>query len=138
MYYDQISVGDSASVEKTISESDVYLFAGITGDLNPAHVNQAFAETTKFGTRIVHGMLTGSFFSTIFGTQLPGLGSIYVSQSLAFTAPVVIGSTVKWTVTVTEKAEKGRVHFACSGTTADGTEVVKGEAVLLPPRPPKA
>ena len=137
MYYDQISVGDSASFEKTISESDVYLFAGITGDLNPAHINQRHAETTKFGTRIVHGMLTGSLFSTVFGTKLPGEGSIYISQTLTFTAPVPIGETIKATVTVAEKMEKGRVRCECVATKPDGTVVVEGEAVLSCPRPPK-
>ena len=135
MIYDEISVGDSASFEKTISESDVYLFAGITGDLNPAHVNQRYAEAGKFGARIVHGMLTGSFFSTVFGTKLPGEGAIYVSQTLNFVAPVRIGETVKASVTVAEKLAKGRIKFDCVATTADGTIVVTGEAVLLPPRP---
>ena len=137
MFYDQIQVGDSASFEKTISEADVYGFAGITGDFNPAHINQKYAESTPFKTRIVHGMLSGSFFSTIFGTQLPGRGSIYISQSLTFTAPVLIGDTVKATVTVAEKMERGRVKFTTVATKDDGTVVVQGEAVLLPPRPPK-
>ncbi|MCL2737181.1 MAG: MaoC family dehydratase [Propionibacteriaceae bacterium] len=134
MNYDQISVGDTASFEKTISESDVYLFAGITGDHNPAHTNQRYAEGTKFGTRIVHGMLTGSLFSTVFGTKLPGEGAIYLSQSLSFTAPVVLGDTVKATVTVVEKMEKGRIRFECVATKADGTVVVTGEAILLAAR----
>jgi len=135
MLYDEISVGDAATFEKTISESDVYLFAGITGDLNPAHVNQKYAESTKFKTRIVHGMLTGSLFSTVFGTKLPGAGSIYVSQTLTFVAPVPLGETVTATVTVAEKLPKGRIKFDCKATTPDGTVVVEGEAILLPPRP---
>jgi 3-hydroxybutyryl-CoA dehydratase len=138
MYYDEMSVGDSASFEKTISESDVYGFAGIIGDFNPAHVNQRYAEQTRFGARIAHGMLTGSLFSTVFGTQLPGPGAIYLSQSLKFLAPVLFGDTVCATVTVAEKLEKGRVRFECSATKADGTVVVTGEAVLLPPKPPAA
>lgn len=136
MYYDELRVGDSASFEKTISESDVYGFAGIIGDFNPAHVNQRYAEQTRFGGRIAHGMLTGSLFSTVFGTQLPGPGAIYLSQSLAFLAPVMLGETVCATVTVAEKLEKGRVRFECSAAKADGTVVVTGEAVLLAPRPP--
>lgn len=135
MYYDEMRVGDSASFEKTISESDVYGFAGIIGDFNPAHVNQRYAEQTRFGGRIAHGMLTGSLFSTVFGTQLPGPGAIYLSQSLAFLAPVMLGETVCATVTVAEKLEKGRVRFECGATKADGTVVVTGEAVLLPPKP---
>jgi len=134
MNYDELHVGDTASFEKTISEADVYAFAGITGDFNPAHINQRYAESTRFGTRIVHGMLTGSLFSTVLGTQLPGEGSIYVSQTLTFTAPVLLGDTVKATVTVAEKLEKGRVSFDCVATKQDGTVVVRGQAVLLPPR----
>ena len=136
MYYDELAVGDTASFEKTISESDVYTFAGVVGDFNPAHVNQRYAEGTRFGTRIAHGMLTGSLFSTVFGTRMPGAGAIYVSQNLSFVAPVLLGDTVQATVTVTEKREKGRVAFGCLATKQDGTVVVTGEAVLLVPRRP--
>jgi len=136
MYYDEIEVGATASFEKTISEADVYSFAGVTGDFNPAHVNQRWAEASKFGTRVVHGMLTGSLFSTVFGTQLPGPGSIYISQTLTFTAPVLLGDTVMATVRLAEKLEKGRLRFECRATKADGTVVVEGEAILLPPRRP--
>ncbi|PKQ31072.1 MAG: enoyl-CoA hydratase [Actinobacteria bacterium HGW-Actinobacteria-2] len=138
MYYDELNPGDSASFEKTISESDVYGFAGIIGDFNPAHVNQRYAEQTRFGQRIAHGMLSGSLFSTVFGTQLPGPGAIYLSQSLNFLAPVLLGDTICATVTVAEKLEKGRVRFECTATKQDGTVVVTGEAVLLPPKPPTA
>ncbi len=136
MYYDELNVGDCASFEKTISEADVYGFAGIVGDFNPAHVNQRYAEETRFGTRIAHGMLSGSLFSTVFGTSMPGEGAIYVSQTLTFTAPVFFGDTVRATVTVAEKLEKGRVRFGCEAVKQDGTVVVTGEAVLLPPRRP--
>jgi 3-hydroxybutyryl-CoA dehydratase len=136
VYYDELDVGDCASFEKTVSEADVYGFAGIVGDFNPAHVNQRYAEGTRFGTRIAHGMLSGSLFSTVFGTSLPGEGAIYVSQTLTFTAPVLFGDTVRATVTVTEKLEKGRVRFGCEAVKQDGTVVVTGEAVLLPPRRP--
>ena len=136
--YDQISVGDSAWFEKTIAEADVHLFAGITGDFNPAHINQRYAQTSKFGARIAHGMLSGSLFSTVFGTKLPGPGAIYLSQTLRFTAPVLIGDTVKATVTVVEKLEKGRVRFDCVATKQDDTVVITGEAVLLAPRGPSA
>jgi len=136
MYYSQIAVGDSASFEKTIAEADVYGFAGITGDFNPAHVNQRYAEASKFGSRIAHGMLTASLFSTVFGIHIPGEGAIYVSQTLEFTAPVFIGDTIKATVVVAEKLEKGRVRFDCVATKADGTVVVRGEAVLIAPRDP--
>jgi len=134
MYYDEITVGDSASFEKTLGESDVYTFAGVTGDFNPAHVNQRYAEGTRFGGRIVHGMLSGSLFSTVFGTKLPGEGAIYLSQTLEFTAPVKLGDTVKATVTVKEVLPKGRVKFECVATNQDGVTVVQGEAMLLAPR----
>jgi len=134
MTYDEIQVGDFASFEKTLSETDVYSFAGITGDFNPAHVNQRYAEQSKFGQRIAHGMLTGSLFSTVFGTSLPGLGTIYISQQLEFVAPVLIGDTVKATVTVEEKLEKGRVRFNCVATNQRDEVVVSGNAVLRPPR----
>jgi len=137
MTYDELNVGDSASFEKTIAETDVYQFAGIIGDFNPAHINARHAEGTKFGKRIAHGMLSGSLFSTVFGTKLPGEGSIYLSQSLNFVAPVFLGDTVKATVTVKEKLEKGRVKFDCVAENQDGTAVVTGEAILLPPRAPK-
>ncbi|MDR1514030.1 MAG: MaoC family dehydratase, partial [Propionibacteriaceae bacterium] len=133
MYYDELNVGDSASFEKTISETDVYNFAGVIGDFNPAHINQRYAEGTPFKTRIAHGMLSGSLFSTVFGTKLPGEGAIYLSQSLNFLAPVKLGDTVKATVTVRELREKGRVAFDCVATNQDDTIVIQGEAVLLPP-----
>ncbi|MDO8107598.1 MaoC family dehydratase [Isoptericola sp. b441] len=138
MYDDELAEGDSAWFEKTISEADVYGFAGIVGDFNPAHVNQRYAEQTRFGARIAHGMLSGSLFSTVFGTSLPGEGAIYVSQTLTFTAPVFIGDTVRATVTVSEKMPKGRVRFDCVAAKPDGTVVVTGEAVLLPRRRPAA
>ncbi|MDR1796399.1 MAG: MaoC family dehydratase [Clostridiales Family XIII bacterium] len=134
MTYDELNIGDSATFEKTITETDVYGFAGIIGDFNPAHVNARKMAGTKFGQRIAHGMLSGSLFSTIFGTKLPGEGSIYLSQSLNFLAPVFFGDTILATVTVKEKLEKGRVKFECTAAKEDGTVVVSGEAVLLPPR----
>jgi 3-hydroxybutyryl-CoA dehydratase len=135
MTYDELTVGDSAFFEKTISEADVCQFAGIIGDFNPIHVNQQYAEQTKLGRRIAHGMLSGSLFSAVLGTKLPGEGSLYISQTLTFTAPVFFGDTVKATVTVKEKLEKGRVKFDCAAVNQEGTTVVRGEAVLLPPRP---
>ena len=130
--FSEINIGDTASFEKTISEADVYGFADITGDFNPVHINQQHAEKTRFGKRIAHGMLSGSLFSTVFGTKLPGEGSIYLSQTLSFLAPVYFGDTIKATVTVKEKLEKGRVKFDCIATNQNGVIVISGEAVLLP------
>lgn len=132
--YSQINVGDSAYVEKTISESDVYLFAGITGDLNPAHVNEEAMKKTRFGGRIAHGMLSAGFISAVLGMQLPGPGTIYLSQTLHFRAPVKIGDTVRAEVEVVEKLEKGRIKLRTTCSIQDGTVVAEGEAMVLAPR----
>ena len=132
--YSQINIGDKAFVEKTVSESDVYLFAGITGDLNPAHVNEEAMKNTKFGGRIAHGMLSAGFISAVLGMQLPGPGSIYLSQSIQFKAPVRIGDTVKAEVEVLEKLAKGRVRCKTTCSIQDGTVVAEGEAMVLAPK----
>lgn len=130
----QINVGDIASFEKTISESDVYMFAGITGDLNPAHTNHEAMKNTKFGGRIVHGMLLGGLISAVLGMQLPGPGTIYLSQQLNFKAPVKMGDTVKAVVEVVEKLEKGRVRIKTSCYNQDGVIVLDGEALVIAPK----
>ncbi len=134
MTYSQINVGDKAFVEKTISESDVYLFAGITGDLNPAHVNEEAMKKTKFGGRIAHGMLSAGFISAVLGMQLPGPGTIYLSQSLNFRAPVRIGDTVKAEAEVMEKLGKGRIRLRTVCSIQDGTVVAEGEAMVIAPK----
>ncbi len=132
--YDQISIGDSASFSKTISESDIYLFAGITGDLNPAHMDSVAAAEGMFKQRIAHGMLTGSFISTVVGMHLPGPGSIYVGQDLQFRAPVFIGDTVTATAECTEKLEERKwCKFKTTVTNQDGKVVVAGTATVIPP-----
>ncbi|PFG73997.1 MaoC family dehydratase [Tepidiforma thermophila] len=132
--YDDISIGDSATFSKTITESDVYLFAGITGDLNPAHVDAVSAGRGMFKQRIAHGMLTGSFISTVLAMQLPGPGTIYVSQTLNFRAPVFFGDTLTARVEAIEKLEQRRwVKFKTTVTNQDGKTVVEGEAVVIPP-----
>ncbi len=137
--FDELSVGDVAEFTKTISESDVYLYAGITGDLNPAHVNAVYAEKTFFKTRIAHGMLVGGLISTVIGTQLPGPGTIYMKQALGFLAPVRIGDTITARVTVMEKLpEKGRVRLQTTCRNQEDTIVLDGEALVSPPRPAKA
>ena len=89
-----IAVGQSASFSKTITEWDVYTFAGLSGDLNPAHINEEYAKTTRFGGRIAHGMLSAGLISAVIGMQLPGPGTIYMGQTLKFLSPVRIGDTV--------------------------------------------
>lgn len=135
----ELNVGDSAEFAKTIGESDIYLYAGITGDFNPAHVNEAYAEKTFFKTRIAHGMLTAGFISAILANKLPGPGTIYLRQELNFLAPVHIGDTITARVEVSEiVAEKNRVKLRTTCVNQDGTQVLDGEALISPPKPPKA
>jgi 3-hydroxybutyryl-CoA dehydratase len=135
----EINVGDSAEFAKTVSESDIYLYAGITGDFNPAHVNEAYAEKTFFKTRIAHGMLTAGFISAILANKLPGPGTIYLRQELNFLAPVRMGDTITAQVEVIEiLAEKNRVRLRTTCVNQDGTQVLDGEALISPPKPPKA
>lgn len=132
--YAQINVGDTASFQKTISEADVYMFAGVTGDMNPAHINHEAMKDTKFGGRIVHGMLTAGLVSAVLGMQLPGPGTIYLSQQLTFKAPVRIGETIKAVAEVVEKLEKGRVRLKTTCYNQDGVEVLDGEALVIAPK----
>ncbi|HEY0019165.1 MAG TPA: MaoC family dehydratase [Longimicrobium sp.] len=130
----QIEVGQSAEFTKTVTETDVVLFAGITGDLNPAHVDQVWAEASRFGGRIAHGMLSASFISTVLAMKLPGPGTIYLSQTLSFTGPVKIGDTVTARVEVVELMPKRTVRLATTVHTHDGTLVIEGEAVVRAPK----
>lgn len=134
----EIQIGDAAEFSKTVSETDIYLYAGITGDLNPAHVNAAYAEKTFFKARIAHGMLTAGFISTILGTLLPGPGTIYLKQELRFLAPVRIGDTITARAEVTAKMEeKNKITLKTTCSNQDGTLVLDGEAVVSPPKAPK-
>ena len=131
----QLQVGQQASFSKTISESDVYMFAGVTGDVNPAHVNAASAQTPAFKTRIAHGILSAGLLSAVLGTRLPGPGAIYASQTLKFTAPVRIGDTITATATVKEIIpERNRVVMETVCSNPANVVVTPGEAVLLPPQ----
>jgi 3-hydroxybutyryl-CoA dehydratase len=128
----QVKVGDKASMTKTVSEHDVYTFAGVTGDFNPVHVNSEFAKQTMFKERIAHGMLSAGFISAVLGTALPGANTIYLGQELSFKAPVKIGDTVTATVECVEKiAEKNRLIFRTTVTNQDGVLVVDGKATVL-------
>lgn len=133
--YDIIQVGDKASFEKTLSESDVYLYAGVSGDLNPAHINAVEAEKGIFKKRVVHGMLTASLISTVLGCHLPGPGTIYLEQQVKFLKPVFIGDTVRAEVKVIEKIEeKKQVHLKTICYNQENQIVVEGFAVVIPPR----
>ncbi|MCL2592815.1 MAG: MaoC family dehydratase [Defluviitaleaceae bacterium] len=131
----QLEIGQSASFAKTITETDVYMFAGISGDLNPAHVNEEYAKNTMFGGRIVHGMLAASLISSVLAMQLPGPGTIYLKQDLKFLAPVRFNDTITATCTIKEKIEaKGFVVIDCVVTNQDGKQVISGEALVMPPK----
>ncbi|MEE4601917.1 MAG: MaoC family dehydratase [Desulfobacteraceae bacterium] len=135
---EELKVGDTAKFSKTVSESDVYLFAGVTGDLNPAHVSEEFAKDTFFKTRIAHGMLSASFISTVIGTMMPGPGSVYMRQEANFLAPVKFGDTITAIVEVAEIiADKKRVRLKTYCINQEKTVVVDGEALVSPPRAPK-
>jgi 3-hydroxybutyryl-CoA dehydratase len=132
-YFEDLSVGMTASYAKTITETDIVLFAGISGDVNPVHLNEEFATETMFEGRIAHGMLTASFISTVLGTKLPGPGCIYLRQDLRFLAPVRPGDTVHSQITITDvNAEKKRVYAHTVCRVGD-TSVVEGEATLFVP-----
>jgi len=131
----ELSVGDSARIQKTISETDVYLYAGITGDLNPAHLNEEYAKGTFFKTRIAHGMLIAGLISTILGNKLPGAGTIYLHQSVNFLAPVRFGDTITAQAEVAEiDSGKNRVKLKTTCMNQEGTLVLDGEALVSPPK----
>ncbi len=128
------SVGDTASFSKTITESDVCGFAGIVGDFNPVHINEVAAQESIFGSRIAHGMLTGSFISTVLGMYLPGPGSIYLEQSLKFLKPVKIGETITATVVISGIDEDKKIYELSTWVENDrGQKVISGEAKILYP-----
>jgi len=132
----QLYVGQTAEFTKTISESDVYLFAGISGDHNPMHVNDVYAKQSRFKGRICHGMLSSSLISTVIGTKLPGNGSVYVRQQLLFKAPVLFGDTITAKVEIEEiDLEKNRVQLRTYCLNQDGIMVTDGSAIVIPPQP---
>lgn len=130
----ELKIGESASFQKTISESDVYLFAGISGDINPAHINEEYMRDSRFKGRIAHGLLTASMISAVLGTKLPGPGTIYLGQELKFLAPVMIGDTVKATAEVIDLIpETNRVILSTVCTNQLGRTVISGQATVLAP-----
>ncbi len=132
---EELKMGDTAEIQKTISETDVYLYAGITGDMNPAHLNEEYARDTFFKTRIAHGMLIAGLISTILGNKLPGPGTIYTHQSVDFLAPVRFGDTITARAEVVGlDAEKNRVRLKTTCMNQEGTLVLDGEAFVSPPK----
>jgi 3-hydroxybutyryl-CoA dehydratase len=133
-YLEDLSVGMEASYAKTITNDDILAFAELSGDVNPVHLSDEFAASTIFKKRIAHGFLTGSLFSTVLGTKLPGPGCIYLSQSLKFRAPVMIGDEVVATAKITSlDPEKGRAVLATQAAV-NGKSVLDGEALMMVPR----
>lgn len=132
---EELNIGDTASQEVVILENNVETFGEITNDYNPAHFDSEYASKTVFKKRISHGMYVGSLFSKVFGMDLPGKGTIYVSQSLKFKRPVYFDDIITATVTIREmNVERNRVYFDCVATNQSGDVVVKGEAEIMPPK----
>ena len=138
LHFEDLSVGMTETLSKTISSADVVGFAQLTGDRNPIHLSEHFAAKTSFGSRIAHGLYTAGLISAVLGTRLPGPGAVYVSQTLNFRAPVRIGDTVEVTVTVAELIpERLRARLTC--TCRVGEEVVlEGEALVKVPSATKS
>lgn len=135
-YLEDLSPGMEESVSKTIADEDIQTFAGLSGDINPVHLDDEFAAGTMFKKRIAHGFLTGALFSTVLGTKLPGPGCIYMSQTMKFKGPVYIGDELVATCTITAvDTEKGRVMLDCV-CTANGKPVLTGEAMMMVSRRP--
>jgi 3-hydroxybutyryl-CoA dehydratase len=132
-FFEDLQDGMSASFSKTVTEADIVLYAGVSGDTNPVHLDAEYAATTMFKDRIAHGMLTAGFISAVFGTKMPGPGAIYVGQSLKFKAPVKIGDTVTATVTVTGTVPDKKFVTFSTVCTVGGKPVVDGEATLMVP-----
>lgn len=128
----KLNVGDSAEITRTIEQSDIQAFADVTGDHNPVHLDESFAQTTRFGRRIAHGMLTASLISSVLANELPGEGSIYLGQTLQFVAPVFPGDEVTARVTVTDVREsKGIVKLETICLNQRNQIVIRGEATVL-------
>lgn len=131
LVFAEIQVGDAASFSKTVTESDIDAFAGLTGDFNPVHVDADYAKESMFKERVAHGMLVSGYISAVLGTQLPGPNAIYMGQTLQFKLPVMIGDTVTAEVTVTEKRDDKRIlKLRTTVSNQRGEIVVDGGAVV--------
>ncbi len=137
VFYEDMAVGQSASMERTVTEQDVRMFGDATGDLNPVHFDEEYAKGTLFRGRVAHGALSIGFISAVIGMKLPGAGTIFVSATVEFKAPVRIGDTVVTNCTVKELLDRRRVVLTCL-CTVGGQAVVTGEALVLAPRRPKS
>ncbi|PKF48949.1 MaoC family dehydratase [Enterovibrio nigricans] len=132
---DQLVIGQKAHFEKTISESDIQMFCGISGDINPVHVSKLAGGKSVFGDRVAHGILVSGLTSAVLGMQLPGPGTIYLGQELKFTAPVYIDDTIRAEVEVVEIVkEKNIVILATRSTNQNNKTVIQGQATVMPPK----
>lgn len=132
--YDELEIGQSAEYVRTVTEQDILMFAAVSGDTNPVHLDEAFAATTQFEGRIAHGMLTGAYVSAALALNLPGPGSIYLGQTLKFRAPVRIDDTLTIKLEVTEKNDRRKqATISCTVLNQHGKKVATGEATALPP-----
>jgi acyl dehydratase len=132
--YNELEIGERASFSKTITETDVSLFAGISGDFNPLHMNEVYAKGTPFKTRIAHGALAQGLIAPVLGMKLPGLGTLLVEITCRFKAPTFFGDTITATATVAEKIEdKQWVVMDLKWSNQEGKSVAEGQAVVIPP-----
>lgn len=130
-HIEDLSIGQTASIAKTVTEADIILYAGISTDINPVHLNERFAATTAFKTRIAHGMLTAGFISAVLANKLPGPGTVYLGQTLKFKAPVRAGDTVEATATIKDIVIDKRRAIVETVCRVGDTVVLEGEATLL-------
>jgi len=132
--YSEIEIGQSISTERTISAADIQLFAALSGDLNPVHIDADYAATTAYGEPIAHGMLCGALISAAIAMQLPGPGSVYRSQNIKFSKPVFVGDRLTITISVSDKNDRSQlVTLGCRATNQDGKIVARGEACVIAP-----
>ncbi len=129
------TLGQAAEMTKIITEEDVFLFAGITGDRNPVHISKEFAAKTRFGERIAHGILTAGLISAVIGMKLPGPGCLYVSQTLQFLGPVKIGDEITARAEIVEVISEKRLRLRTQCINQRKETVLDGEAIIVPPRP---
>ena len=134
LYFEDLSIGQSAETSRQVGEADIVAFAEVSGDNNPVHLDEAYAKTTAFGERIAHGMLSGAYISALLGTKLPGPGAIYLQQSLRFRRPVKVGDLVVARATV-KSLDDSRGHVTLDTVCeVNGKRVVDGEALVIAPR----
>lgn len=131
--YDELSVGDSATVSHLVSERDLILFASVSGDVNPVHLDEEFAAATPFKGRIAHGMLSGALISAAIACELPGPGSIYIGQEMSFLRPVRLGDEIRIELEILEKLPKNRVRIATRVLNQEGKKTVDGVATVMAP-----